>query len=80
MKRMMKPSHPGAILREDVIKEMNLTVTEVAENLNISRVHLSRIINEIKDITPEMAFRLDSVSESKHNSGSIFNQNMICGK
>ena len=32
MKRAMKPVHPGAILREDILKEMNLTITTAAKD------------------------------------------------
>lgn len=59
MKRAMKPVHPGAILREDILKEMNLTITAAAKGLGISRKHLSEIVNEQSPITVEMAVRLE---------------------
>lgn len=59
MKRAMKPVHPGAILREDILKEMNLTITGAAKGLGISRKHLSEIVNEQTPITAEMAVRLE---------------------
>ncbi|GAA3918590.1 HigA family addiction module antidote protein [Chitinophaga oryziterrae] len=59
MKRKMKPSHPGAILREDVLKEMNLTVTKAAEILQVSRKQLSEVANEKAGVSPEMAWRLE---------------------
>ncbi|MEO8820121.1 MAG: HigA family addiction module antitoxin [Ginsengibacter sp.] len=59
MKRAMKPVHPGAILREDILKEMNLTITGTAKSLGISRKHLSEIVNEQTPITAEMAVRLE---------------------
>jgi addiction module HigA family antidote len=59
MKRKMKPSHPGAILREDVLKEMNLTVTKAAEILQVSRKQLSEVANEKASVSPEMAWRLE---------------------
>jgi len=59
MKRQMKPVHPGAILREDILKEMNLTITQASKNLGISRKHLSGIVNEQVSITAEMAVRLE---------------------
>lgn len=55
----MKPVHPGAILREDILKEMNLTITVAAKGLGISRKHLSAIINEQSSISVEMAVRLE---------------------
>lgn len=55
----MRPAHPGAILREDILKEMNLSVTKAAEELQISRKQLSEIVNETARITAEMALRLE---------------------
>lgn len=55
----MKPIHPGVILREDILKEMNLTITDAAKGLGISRKQLSEIVNEQASITAEMAVRLE---------------------
>ncbi len=59
MKRKMKPVHPGAILREDILKEMNLSITKAAKGLEISRKQLSEIVNETSSISAEMAVRLE---------------------
>lgn len=59
MKRAMQPIHPGAILREDVLKPYNLTITEAAQGLQVSRKQLSEIVNEKASITIEMAIRLE---------------------
>jgi addiction module HigA family antidote len=61
MKRAMKPIHPGAIFREDILKELNLTVTDAARALAVSRKQLSEIINERAAITAEMAVRMQQV-------------------
>ena len=55
----MKPVHPGEILREDILKEMNLTITVAAQGLGVSRKHLSAILKEQVSITAEMAVRLE---------------------
>lgn len=55
----MKPAHPGAILREDVLKPLHLTITDAAKGLEISRKQLSEIINEKAGVTAEMAVRLE---------------------
>lgn len=52
------PTHPGAILREDVIPALNKPITEIAENLGISRQTLHKIMAEEAPITPAMAVRL----------------------
>src|SRR6185312_6246713 len=59
MNRQMKPVHPGEILREDILKEMNLTITVAAQGLGVRRKHFSAILNEQVSITAEMAVRLE---------------------
>jgi len=61
MKRQMRHIHPGEILREELIYANNLTVTETAQMLGISRQSLNKIIHEQSDITPEMSFRIAKV-------------------
>jgi len=58
MKRNLPPVHPGEILREEYIKERNLTVTEVAKGLGVARANLSAIVNERAGISPELAVKL----------------------
>lgn len=58
MARMHNPPHPGEILKEDVLPELGLTVTQAAEQLGVSRVTLSRMINGHAAISAEMAIRL----------------------
>jgi addiction module HigA family antidote len=54
----MSPSHPGAILREDVIPAMHISVSEFARRIGVSRQILHRILAETNSITPEMALRI----------------------
>ncbi|WP_375615841.1 HigA family addiction module antitoxin [Bartonella sp. AP58NXGY] len=56
---MKNPSHPGELLREDVIKELGLSVNEAAEWLGISRVALSRVLNEKAAMSANLAIRLE---------------------
>jgi addiction module HigA family antidote len=51
----------AAILPEDVLPALNLTVTEAAEQLGESRVSLSRLLNERGGITLEMALRIEQL-------------------
>lgn len=55
----MPPVYPGAILREDVLKELKLSVTKAAANLQVSRKQLSEVVNEFAAISAEMAVRLE---------------------
>lgn len=52
------PTHPGAILREDVLPELGLSISEAARQLGITRQTLHRIMAEKVSVTPEMAARL----------------------
>jgi addiction module HigA family antidote len=56
MKR--RPTHPGAILREDILPALGLSVSEAARQLGVTRQTLHRIMAEKVSITPEMAVRL----------------------
>jgi addiction module HigA family antidote len=53
-----RPTHPGAILREDVLSELQLSQTALAKRLGVSRGTISQIVNEQRPITPDMALRL----------------------
>ena len=52
------PTHPGEILREDVLPSLNITVTDAAKELGIARQTLHRVITGEMAITPAMALRL----------------------
>ena len=60
MNCMFNPPHPGATLREDVLPEMGLTITDAAKEMGISRVALSRVLNGRAAISPQMALRLEA--------------------
>lgn len=60
MNSMFNPPHPGETLREDVLPELGLTVTEAAKQIGVSRVALSRVLNGRAAISPEMALRLEA--------------------
>ena len=52
------PSHPGAILREDVLPTLGLSVTAFARSIHVSRQTVHGILAEKKGLTPEMALRV----------------------
>ena len=52
------PTHPGALLREDVIPATGKTKAEIAQLLGISRQHLYDILRERKPVSPTVAVRL----------------------
>ena len=53
-----RPTHPGALLREDVIPAVGRPKAEIARLLGISRQHLYDILRERKPVSPEVAVRL----------------------
>jgi addiction module HigA family antidote len=59
-KRPLKrpPTHPGEILREDVLPALGLSVSEAAQKLGISRQQLHRVLAGTHPITTEMALRI----------------------
>lgn len=59
MSKMHKPPHPGETLREDILPTLGLSVTKAAEQLNVSRPTLSRVLNGRAAISPEMALRIE---------------------
>ena len=59
MTRMNNPPHPGETLRDDVLPALNLNVTQVADQLNVTRESLLRVLHGRAAISPEMALRLE---------------------
>jgi addiction module HigA family antidote len=53
-----KPTHPGALLREDVFPELAMSQGDIADALGVSRRTISQILNEHRPITADMAIRL----------------------
>jgi len=56
--RTRKPTHPGAILREDILPELGMSQTELARRLNVSRLTVSDLIHEKRALSADMAMRL----------------------
>src|ERR1700693_5947086 len=52
------PTHPGAILRLDVLPAIGEPVMTVAKKLGVTRQHLHKILAETAAVTPEMEVRL----------------------
>jgi len=59
--RMHNPPHPGEIIRELCIEPLNISVTEGAKALGVTRKTLSTLLNGHSGISPEMALRLSKV-------------------
>ncbi|MGH6870690.1 MAG: HigA family addiction module antitoxin [Rhizomicrobium sp.] len=56
---MKNPPHPGLSVRHDCLEPLNLSVTDGARVLGVTRQALNNLINGKSGISPEMAIRLD---------------------
>ena len=56
--RERPPTHPGEVLREDVVPALGRSKTEIAARLGVSRVAFYDLLNEKSGVTPQMAVRL----------------------
>jgi len=66
--QMHNPPHPGELIRGLCLEPLELTVTEAAEGLGVSRKTLSAILNGHAGISPEMALRLSIAFETSPES------------
>jgi addiction module HigA family antidote len=72
--RMHNPPHPGEVIRELCLKPLDLSVTEAASGLGVSRKTLSAILNGRARVTAEMALRLARAFDT--SAESWLNQQM----
>jgi len=54
-------THPGELLREEIINAYNLSISAVADMLGVTRAALSNVLNEKAAISPMMALRIEKV-------------------
>jgi len=62
--RFRKPTHPGELIREDLLPETGMSQTQLARLMGVSRRTVSEIVNERRRVTPDIAFRLAKVFNS----------------
>lgn len=60
-----RPTHPGEILREDILPALGLAKVAVAALLRVSRKHLHSILEEKSAITAPMALRIAKLTGSR---------------
>lgn len=56
-----RPTHPGAILREDVLPALKMTQTGFADLLRVSRVTVSELLHEKRSLSVEMTVRIGTL-------------------
>ncbi len=64
LKREMPPVHPGNVLKEMYMQPLDISVTDLADNLGVHRRTISLLINEHSGISAEMALRLATAFET----------------
>jgi len=55
----MVPPHPGAFIREEILDDLGLSVSEAAKVLDVRRATLSDLINGNAALSAEMALRIE---------------------
>lgn len=58
MGKKLPPIHPGRILLEDYIVQLNLNKNKLAQALRLSPTHVGQIVEGKRSITPQTAMRL----------------------
>lgn len=61
IKRKRRPTHPGAILREDVLPAAGISQTQLADLIGVSRRTVHEVVQERRPITVDMAQRLSRI-------------------
>jgi addiction module HigA family antidote len=57
--RLKNPAHPGGFVRTEIIEPLELSVTDAASALGVTRAALSALLNERASLSPEMALRIE---------------------
>ena len=56
---MKNPTHPGDLIKTEVIEPLGLNVTQAAEVLKVRRATLSDLLHGNAALSPEMALRIE---------------------
>ena len=68
MRRLRKPVHPGKVFLLDVLIPLNLSVTDAARMMGVTRKALSELVNEKTACSPQMALRIAKVTHTSAES------------
>lgn len=63
-----RPTHPGAVLREDILPALKMSQTELAELIGVSRLSVSELVHEKRAMSPEMAVRIATLLNTSPES------------
>ena len=63
-----KPTHPGELLREDVLPALKMSQSELAKRLGVSRLSVSELLLEKRAMSPDMAVRISRLTNTTPDS------------
>ncbi len=63
-----KPTHPGEVLREDVLPALRMSQTEFAKRLGVSRLSVSELLLEKRALSADMAVRIAKLTNTTPES------------
>jgi addiction module HigA family antidote len=63
-----RPTHPGAVLRNDILPALKMTQTELAARIGVSRLSVSELVHEKRAMSPEMALRIATLLNTSPES------------
>lgn len=63
-----RPTHPGEVLLEDVIRPLGISITQAAKDLGVTRKTLSELVNGRSSLSPEMAVRISKATNTSAES------------
>jgi len=63
-----KPTHPGEVLREDVLPALHMSQTEFAKRLGVSRLSVSELLLGKRALSPDMALRIARLTNTSPES------------
>lgn len=63
-----KPTHPGEVLREDVLPALKMSQSELAKRLGVSRLSVSELLLEKRAMSPDMAVRISRLTKTTPDS------------
>lgn len=65
LKRGLRPTHPGAFIRIEILDELGLSISKAARHLGVRTATLSDLVNEKSALSPEMAMRIELAFDVK---------------
>lgn len=63
-----RPTHPGELLRKDVLPSLEMTQTELARRLGVSRLSVSELLLEKRALSADMAVRVGRLTSTTPES------------